>query len=367
MKTIELFLTERGVAKSTQKGYFASVQVYEELNQLTLDELIQEAEAEEEKGIRWKHRTLKKRLINFRHHLMNTLKESSAKQYFHKIISIYHHFEIDIGKLPYFKSNSTNKSHIISFEDLPTRDEILQGYYAANNTLKTIILLASSSGMSRIDMLNLTIGDFLTSCDEYITDKSTILSQLQDLMGRDDLVPTFRMLRQKTSKPYITFCSPEAATHILHLILENYTSETSWDDLIFNCKPNTVNAWFQKVNNALKLGKVGEYSKLRCHMLRKYQASTLINAKNGFTIEEVDTLQGRSKDMTHRSYFVEREASLKEKYIHCLDELAILHKNQANLIELKNENEAYKRELESQGELLKELQRNQLRLQELLK
>ena len=362
---IQIFLSERGIAPSTRTGYIASVQLYEKLNDSTLDALILEAEREEEEGIRWKHRTLKKRLINFRNHLMTTLKESSAKIYFNKIKSIYNHFEIEIGKLPYFKSNNVNKSHVVTYEELPTREEILQGYYSANNTLKTIILLASSSGMSRIDMLNLTVSDFLTACRDYVDSTGTVLDQLRELHGRDDLIPTFRMSRQKTTKPYITFCSPECATHIVHLIFQNQSFNES--DNVFKCKGSTLNLWFKDLNNTLGLGKVGEYVKLRCHMLRKYHASTLINAKNGFTVEEVDTLQGRSKDMTHRSYFMEREASLKQKYIACLDELAILHRNQADVIELKNENENYKKELAKQAELLEQLQQNQLKLQELLK
>ena len=58
---------------------------------------------------------------------------------------------------------------------------------------------------------------------------------------------------------------------------------------------------------------------------------------------------------------------LKRKYIHCLDELAILHRNQASVIELQNENMEYKKELEKQAKLLEQLQQNQLKLQELLK
>ena len=365
MKTIDLFISQRGIAQSTRNGYVASVRLYEEVNQLSLDDLIKEAEREEEQGIRWKHRTLKKRLINFRTHLMEKFVESSGKQYLNKIMAIYRHFEIEIGNLPYFKSNSVKKTHVVTYEELPTREEILQGYYAANNnSLKTIILLASSSGLSKIDMLNLTIADFIEACQEYTT-TSDVLGQLRELKNRDDLIPIFRMTRQKTTKPYVTFCSPEAATHIIHLIFEN--ESFNLDDRIFKCKSSTLGLWFKNLNNTLKLGTVGEYVKLRCHMLRKYHASTLINAENGFTIEEVDTLQGRSKDMTHRSYFVERESVLKQKYIHCLDELAILHKNQSNLVELQNENLAYKKELQKQAELLAQLQQNQLKLQELLK
>ena len=47
-------------------------------------------------------------------------------------------------------------------------------------------------------------------------------------------------------------------------------------------------------------------------MLRKYHASTLYN--NGMGITDIDDLQGRSKDSTHQSYFMEDPNLLKEKY-----------------------------------------------------
>ena len=68
-----------------------------------------------------------------------------------------------------------------------------------------------------------------------------------------------------------------------------------------------------KINNQLKLGKINNYSRFRCHMLRKYHASNLLNNTN-FTIDEIDALQGRTKNKTQRSYFLNDEKKLKEKY-----------------------------------------------------
>ena len=70
----------------------------------------------------------------------------------------------------------------------------------------------------------------------------------------------------------------------------------------------------EKINDELKLGRVGNYSRIRCHMLRKYHASNLLN-NTSFTIDEIDALQGRSKNIIHRSYFFNDEEKLKEKYI----------------------------------------------------
>ena len=47
-------------------------------------------------------------------------------------------------------------------------------------------------------------------------------------------------------------------------------------------------------------------------MIRKFHASTLYN--DGMSIDDVDSLQGRSKDSTHQSYFMEDPILLKKKY-----------------------------------------------------
>ena len=81
-----------------------------------------------------------------------------------------------------------------------------------------------------------------------------------------------------------------------------------------------------QINEKLNLGKVGTYNKFRSHMLRKFHASSLYNSENGLSLEEIDALQGRRKDSTHSSYFMENPKNLKIKYINSLDVL-ILNKN----------------------------------------
>lgn len=78
------------------------------------------------------------------------------------------------------------------------------------------------------------------------------------------------------------------------------------------------------INQELKLGKVGTYNRFRSHMLRKFHASTLYNAKNGLTLEEIDSLQGRGKNTVHSAYFMENPKILKQKYESIIDVLKIL-------------------------------------------
>ena len=69
-KLLQEFQLERGLTDKTMETYKTTVEHYETLNNMSLNELLIEADQEEEKGIRWKHRTLRKRLTTYQNHLL---------------------------------------------------------------------------------------------------------------------------------------------------------------------------------------------------------------------------------------------------------------------------------------------------------
>lgn len=356
---------QRKWSESTKSLYKSCVELYEEVNHLSLDELIEEADREEEERIRWKKRTLKKRLIDFRQFLYENKSEGTAVRYFSCIKTVYNHFEIEIGTIPSFASKQVDKTYVKRFEDIPTKQEIIDAYYEASNVVKGVILFASSSGISKVDLLNLTVKNFITACAEYLT-TSDLLEQLQELKSKV-VIPTFEGYRQKTGTRFVTFCSPEAAEHIVQELLgrdshirkaydeaddderEDLPDKLCEDDKLFDISYSHLTYILRRINDKLKLGTVGKFRKFRCHQLRAFQASTLLNAENAFTESEVDALQGRKKDKTHRAYFVESTSKLKAKYESNVDEL-MLFKSVNNidkeaLEELQKENAFYKKEI----------------------
>ena len=104
MRTNEEILNEihsvKNHKKTTQHIYKHSINKYCELNKLSLAELIEEAEKEEEQGIRWKHRTLKRRLLNFRKYLMDNYYYNTVSNTFTPVLVVYKYFEIEIHDLP---------------------------------------------------------------------------------------------------------------------------------------------------------------------------------------------------------------------------------------------------------------------------
>lgn len=317
------FIKVRNLNKRTVYGYNNVIKLYTNFNNMSLSELLKEAEKDEEKGIRWKNRKIKMRLLNFRVFLQNNYLISTAKVHFQRILTIYRHFEIEIHNLPQINLKNANKLKPIMFEDLPTKEIIKDAINITNPIMQAIILFISSSGCARQETLNITIQDFIDATREY-HDSDDIYEIITILIKRDDIVPTFKLKRQKTNKFYYTFCSPEAVTYILNYLIISKRKLKN-EDKLFKTNLDYLNNYFNEINESLNLGKVRKYNRFRSHMLRKFHASILYNHENGLSLEEIDALQGRGKNNTHASYFMENPKNLKEKYINSLKSILIFN------------------------------------------
>ena len=395
MEKLNQFFVEKDLAESTKELYSACVKLYEELLGKSLDELIQEADSEEEQGIRWKHRIIKDYLISYRSFLFANKSEGTAKRYLSCLKSVYRHFEIELQPLPSFNSKQIDKTYEMSYDDLLTKEEIIDAYYEANNVCKCIILFAMSSGMSKVDLLNLTVGNYINACNRYVTEDE-LIKQLNELKG-EEVIPCFNGNRQKTGTSFVSFCSPEASEHITQYLIgrdaqikqafedadddemDQLPQKLRYDDKLFDISKSHLTYVFRCINRKLKLGKVGKFTKFRCHALRKFHASRLMNLDNiNWTVEEIDTLQGRKKDKTHRAYFHNDKEKLYQKYVESVDELMLfqsIHEiDKEEFEKVKTENNFFKREivknekkLEEQQETINLIKQNQKELMEMLK
>ena len=321
---INKFIELRNLNKRTVYGYNNAIRLYTKFNNKSLSELIKEAENDEENGVRWKNRKIKQRLLNFRVFLQRHYLISTVKVHFQRILTIYRHFEIEIHNLPPINLKNTNKLKPIMFEDLPTKEIIKEAVNITNPLMKAIILFISSSGCARQETLNITIQDFIDATREY-HDSEDMYEIITILIKRNDVIPTFKLKRQKTNKFYFTFCSPEAVSFILDYLIISKRKLRN-EDKLFKTNLDYLNSYFNEINETLNLGKVRKYNRFRSHMLRKFHASALYNHENGLSLEEIDALQGRGKNNTHSSYFMENPKNLKEKYINSLKSILIFNK-----------------------------------------
>lgn len=303
-KLFQKFCRDRNIKESTKKGYIAALRIYENFHNESIENLFNEARVEENKRILLKNRKLKKRLIDFRSHLLNSnLSSKTAKTYFSKIKTFYLHFEFELPHIPQAKYN---KNYEPNYLDLPTHEHIKKALSTVPVNLKAIILFMSSSGTAKAETLSLTVKDFIQSTAEYHNGGS-IQNILEKLGKNKDIVPTFYLKRIKTDKYYYTFCTPEACTWIIKYLKTR--KNLKLEDKLFDFTPTQLMTKFQNINDKMKWGYKGKYRFFRTHTLRKFNASNI-----GLSAEYIDSLQGRGKNTIHETYIKTNPKKLKEIY-----------------------------------------------------
>lgn len=352
------YCTSNGLKKSSTQSITYMLQHYERFQEATLAELIEEAETEEDTGVRWKHRKLKRRLINYTNYLQQSMLYSSAVVYLSTVKSFYRYFEIEIHTLPSLNKKNSNLPVPISFKDLPDKDVIKESLEITTPLLQAIILFMASSGCSRKETLNLTIQDYMDSVKEY-TEGMSFKEALKFLVNSEEVVPTFRLKRQKTNKYYYTFCSPEASQKIAYYLLIRCHLKYDLNEPLFDIGIHHLSTKFAQINDYLGLGKKGTYNRFRPHMLRKFHASALMN--HGMSRDDVNSMQGKSKTKTDEAYFFEDPDKLKLRYMEHLDAVTInsdintLNLKSPEYVKLENENSSLKSELSKLDDIMERL------------
>ena len=314
-------IVNRGHAESTIILYGLALQKYSEFTNKTLDELIREADLEEDKGIRLRDRKLKKYLLDFKIYL--TDEKGYSKNYVDNMLSMvksfYSEYEIQLPRTFRRKSRKDKKHEV--YEDLPTMDDIRHALNYANNTYKAVILIGLSSGMSRAELCSLTFKHLYDSIPikEYPKTLAELLEKLREL---EDVILLWNIERIKTGKPYFTFTSPEAFDALIEYLDElnrkypDYNpvpEDTLFRTYNFPINPSSVTGMFIRINKRAGLRKVNNRILVRPHTLRKFFATTL--EKNKIPHLMSRAMLGHTLDTTTSAYFKADPVALKEEYI----------------------------------------------------
>ena len=364
---IERFHRERNHSKNTIKNYNRSIHYYEQLTQHTIEECIEIAETEEQNNIRWKNTQTRKWLLQYREQLYTKYNVTSAQTYLTVIITFYRHYEITIPTLPYYSTKHLRHTTPINYSDLPDRELLQECLLISNPLVRSLILFMSSSGVSRIDVLNLTIQDYLEATRDFHNHPESVKYAVKEMQDTD-VVPTFHLRRQKTGQSYFTFCSHEACKSINDYILTR-TDKLTRTQPLFKINKRYINTVFERLNDYLMLGKQPNgYNRLTPHMLRKFHASQL--AESGMSTEHINLLQGRKlQGVAHESYIRLNPETLRQEYIQALPYLVIedVNKYKSEVEVLKEENQHYKSNLDNLWEELNNIKERQNIWEELKK
>ena len=336
---LEEIHTIKGHRTNTIKNYNKAVKQYCQYHQMTLSELITEAETEEDQGIKWKHRRLKTRLISYRQYLIEHYSKKSINTYYSPIINIYQYYEIEIHHIPKIEDRRLQADAPISYKDLPDKEIIRHAVEIASPVMKPLILFMASSGCAKAETLSLTILDYMKATQEY-HNTNNIAEMIDTLNQTPNVIPTWNILRVKTNKYYTTYCTPETVQAInTYLTTRNNITP---EDPLFKIGETTFTLAFEEINDQLGLGKIRNYRRFRSHMLRKFHASALYN--DGMALDKVNDLQGKAKNRTDSVYFMTNPEDLKYEYIQHMNSVTISKEitrvtvKSKEFLELENQN-----------------------------
>nr|WP_302577854.1 tyrosine-type recombinase/integrase [Methanobrevibacter arboriphilus] len=336
------FQKTRGLKESSIKRYEYALLKYSEFHQKTLNDLLEEAENEEDEGIRLRKRKIKERLKQFK---ANLIKENYSPQTISislaHVKTFYKTYEIEIPLISN-KVDNNNLNHE-TVEDIPTTEHVKIATQTNNLRNNALILFMSSSGTASAETRNLSIGDFIKATNEYHNSDNLkdVLNELNDIEG---IIPTWHMTRIKTNYPYYTFNSPEATEAIIKYLETRPNAKKR--EKLFPMGERYLSKIFNRINHNNGWG----YKETRCffhsHALRKFFATELMKA--GLDFLKIQWMSGRHVDSTTEAYFKADPSNLKQEYLKVVDNLSV---NKVKINEITTED---KKELEKMKSLLAE-------------
>lgn len=318
------FIRSRRLRDSTKMMYLIRINQYSQFIGKTPAELIDEAEEEQDHGIKSRKRKIKGYILDYVEELKKNKSDRTIRGHLDTIFSFYKAFDVDT---PHLRNIVPTNKENLSFDELPDLKHIKQAVKACNIRDRAIILLHFSSGMGASELRNLTCKDFITSIDEYLDlddiDKENLFKVAVNLKDKKDLVGTWKIRRYKTDMPYITFNSPESTLAIVDYIFYRYKMNKpikSIDDFLFTTQDNVKitsgshQKLFMRLNDRVGFGHRTEKRRFfTSHMLRKLFTTSLYKA--GVDKLAIDWMLGHKINPVTEAYFKTNEEDLKRNYM----------------------------------------------------
>lgn len=341
---------------TSKMNYKVAMEQYTDFCGLSFLELLDEAYKDEEDKTPHYRLRLRNRLNSWFSHLKDMgMSKNSIHLKKASIVALYKYAGIHIPELEKIsgKSFNNNPSQQLQYEDIITREEIRQSLELADPTLQALILTSVTSGSAKKEVTNMTIKHFIEGTKDYhhlelpsdYTEREQhyflkkVLKHLDPV--QDEIVISFKLVRQKVQKNYYTFCTPECSKAIINMLKERISKRDltnskqsnrchyiTFDAKLFKINERYLADRLARINDILELGKAGRYRKLNVHMLRRYFATTLSNPIDGdldtiMPSEYIDAFEGRSKNSMLSIYAKKNPTELKKVYMAYMYRLVI--------------------------------------------
>ena len=300
------FMRKRNIKKQqTKDRYIVSLTSYCVYTERSLADILDEAKTEQ-RSLEEEDRHIIDLLEEYRPWMSEQgLSNLTIITRFNDILRFYRQNRVNIPQLQTF---NPNEEYQLEFSDLPTEEDIQRAIDSTTSlSNKALFYFAASSGTAKQEISELTVQSFIDATYTYHEEIDNIDNVLKKLEGRDDIVPLFKMKRQKTGKKYHTCCTPQATKAIITLLRSK--GKINNEDPLFGLKYAGISKAFQRANLKHNWPKIKNYYYFGCHRLRKRHASLLIRDK-----ELANYLEGRKEDRITQTYFFEDPEKVRDEY-----------------------------------------------------
>lgn len=292
---VQDFLRSRRIRDSTKKEYVQRIKTYSSFLDKTPSQLIDEAEAEEDAGVKKRKRKIKNYFYDFIDYLENDRKNSEQTIQLHisTISAFYDEHDITPPRIKGLFKNNFN----ISYDKLPSFTDVKHAVDLAGTRDRAIILIMISSGMGSSEVRNLTMNDF------------------ENAFKDSDDIGTWNIRRFKTRMPYYTFNSPQSSETLLNYMdIRSGNSEYLFlNKFDKKMSSSVITKIFHKANDLAGLGyRDHRHRILTSHILRKMFTTALYKA--GLDILQIDWMLGHAIPTSRAAYFKTNPDELKENY-----------------------------------------------------
>ena len=368
-QTIKDWLTSVSKRAGTRRLYIFAMQYYTEFTKMTPEELLREAEADIDNGVRPRESRLKRHLYDYKEKLdklvdSEELAPLTAKSRMANVLSFYKKNDIPLPSMP---KNETKPKPLLQHKDIPEKKDIQEILKHCDELERAVVLIGVSSGLAVKEISNLRVRDFRKGHD-----KKTGVTVLE-------------LRREKENFDFVTYLSPEASNAVLaYLQLRERIPKVELDGNTKSGKRQKMRLEKQKIysNNdyllirrkvpdafltahkeklrqltetgisdiyrqlsekAHKTTPKGCWGLIRSHNMRKYFKSTLQNKEVDSFI--VEFWMGHSQDDTKSAYFrADARGGLKDIYMKYMSLLTIADEydpeKDPSFQKLKEENKA---------------------------
>lgn len=303
----------RNLKPKTVKVYKDSLKRYSAYHNLTLEELLTEAEEDEEK-LRMRKRRIKKRILDFQEHLQKKgYTPYTIRAWTNPVKTFYKTYHIEVPPIQNIRNTRTE-----TIQDIPNVEHIRLAAQTDRLKQKALILFMASSGTGSYETLQLRVNDFISATTEY-HDHEDIRDVLSSLGKEENIIPTWQFRREKTNYQYYTFSSPESTAAIIQYLQSR--PELRNKESLFDLSSSGLMKLFQRINKRYGWGKTGSYNFFHAHSLRKFFATTLTRTRIDHLL--IEWMLGHSINTTTAAYYKSDPHHLKDEYRKVVNELSI--------------------------------------------